>query len=66
MEITVNGEKLSIETAITMSNLLDELNIKREALAVELNKNILPKSEYDTKIIIDGDMLEIIQFVGGG
>ncbi len=37
MEITVNGENRRFNAGITMSNLLDELNIKREALAVELN-----------------------------
>jgi thiamine biosynthesis protein ThiS len=66
MEITINGEKRNLMSEMTMSNLLDELDIKREALAVELNKNILPKSEYDSMIIKDGDVLEIIQFVGGG
>lgn len=66
MEITVNGEKIGLSKEISMSDLLDELKIRREALAVELNKDILPKSEYDTKIIKDGDVIEIIQFVGGG
>jgi sulfur carrier protein len=66
MEITINGEKVGLSKVITVSNLLDDLNIKREALAVELNKDVLPKAEYDSKVIEDGDIIEIIQFVGGG
>ena len=66
MIIHINGEERTFENHLNMTNLLDLLQIKRVALAVELNKNILPKSEYDSCIIKDGDVIEIIQFVGGG
>ena len=66
MKITINGEERTLENELSMSQLLDMLKISREALAVELNKNILPKSEYDSTELNDGDVLEIVQFVGGG
>jgi len=66
MEITVNGEKKELESEMTISEFLNILKIKRQALAIELNKSIIKKSEYDSAIIKDGDVIEIVQFVGGG
>lgn len=62
--ITVNGEKLDFSGNI--SELLDVLKYNGKRVAVELNENIVPKSEYDNTIISDGDKLEIVRFVGGG
>jgi len=66
MEIIVNGDRKNLVEEISVSKLLDSLEIKRVALAVELNKQILPKTEYDKTILKDGDVIEIVQFVGGG
>lgn len=62
--ITVNGEELDFSGNI--SGLLDVLEYNGKRVAVELNENIVPKSEYDNTIISDGDKLEIVRFVGGG
>ena len=45
---------------------LDENNYRRTYIAVEKNGEILPKSEYDTTYLNDGDKIEIVSFVGGG
>ncbi|MDE6833060.1 MAG: sulfur carrier protein ThiS [Ruminococcus sp.] len=62
--ITVNGEKLDFSGNI--SELLDVLEYNGKRVAVELNENIVPKSEYDSTVLSDGDKLEIVRFVGGG
>ena len=62
--ITVNGEKIDFSGNI--SELLGVLEYNGKRVAVELNENIVPKSEYDNTIISDGDKLEIVRFVGGG
>ncbi|MCM1314225.1 MAG: sulfur carrier protein ThiS [Alistipes senegalensis] len=62
--ITVNGEKLDFSGNI--SELLDILEYNGKRVAVELNENIVPKSEYDNTVVSDGDKLEIVRFVGGG
>lgn len=62
--ITVNGEEL--EFSGNISELLDVLEYNGKRVAVELNENIVPKSEYDITIVSDGDKLEIVRFVGGG
>jgi sulfur carrier protein len=65
MNIVVNGEPISMES-LSVHGLLERLNIDPRRVAVELNMDILPKSDYDTTILKDGDILEIVHFVGGG
>ena len=65
MEITVNGDKTTIEEMSVLS-YLETLDIDPRRVAVELNLDILPKAEYETTVISDGDRIEIVHFVGGG
>ena len=66
MEVILNGEKKEIAENISVKKLLAGLGIKTEQVAVELNLTIVPKTEYENKIIKAGDKIEIISFVGGG
>ena len=66
MEVILNGEKKEIAENISVKKLLAGLGIKTEQVAVELNLTIVPKTEYENKIIKTGDKIEIISFVGGG
>ncbi|MDD5795524.1 MAG: sulfur carrier protein ThiS [Oscillospiraceae bacterium] len=63
--ITINGEKLE-KSEIRLSDYLAEKKYKTERIAVELNGEILPKSQYETTVLKDGDKAEIVSFVGGG
>jgi sulfur carrier protein len=65
MEITVNGDRVAIEGMSVLDFLLTT-EIDPARVAVELNLDILPKSDYSTTMLRDGDRLEIVQFVGGG
>ena len=65
MEITVNGDKTTIEEMSVLS-YLETLDIDPRRVAVELNLDILPKAEYETTVLSDGDRIEIVHFVGGG
>lgn len=65
MEIVLNGEShATSETSVL--GLLCSLDIDPRRVAVELNLDILPKSEYETAPLKDGDKIEIVHFVGGG
>lgn len=66
MEITVNGEKRRFESALTLTALIDVLGLDPRKLAVERNLEIVPKSKYAATALCDGDILEIVHFVGGG
>lgn len=66
MEIILNGEKKDVKENISLPDLLKELNLKPDRVAVELNLNIVDKNKYDQTLLKEGDKLEIVHFVGGG
>jgi sulfur carrier protein len=65
VEIQVNGERRAVGSC-TVLGLLEQLDIDPRRVAIELNLEILPKSDYGTTLLCDGDRVEIVQFVGGG
>lgn len=65
MIIQVNGETKEIGP-LTVVGLLQSLEIDPRRVAVELNLEILPKPDYETTTLQDGDRIEIVHFVGGG
>jgi len=65
MQITINGEQHSLEVQ-SMLQLLQSLEIDPRRVAVERNMEILPKTEYESTTLADGDRIEIVHFVGGG
>ena len=66
MFVTVNGESTEMRDGVSVAELLVQLQIKREAVAVEVNLDIVPKAAYDSLALKTGDKIEIVQFVGGG
>ena len=66
MKIIVNGQAKNISEVIFFSSLLDDLKIDRERIAVEINLEIIKKDRYDSLKLVEGDRIEILQFVGGG
>jgi thiamine biosynthesis protein ThiS len=66
MKVTVNGESAEIKSGSTVAELLDHLQISRNRVAVEVALEIVPKLKYDTQVLVDGDRIEIVHFVGGG
>ena len=66
MEITVNGEKREIVKEIKLFELLENLSLPQERIAVELNKEVVRKKDWETILVKDADKIEIVHFVGGG
>ncbi len=66
MVIKINGEKRDVEESMTVEGLLSLLGIRRDGTAVELNREIVPRSLYGETLLKDGDSLEVIRMVGGG
>ena len=65
MNVTING-KLQISSAETLGALVDQLGMKRDRVAIELNREIVPRDQWSQTPLHDGDRLEIVHFVGGG
>ena len=65
MRVTVNGEPRTLSGAATVAELLEQLDA-RGRLAVELNRRILPHSQWSARTLADGDRIEVIHAIGGG
>ena len=66
MKIFLNGKKINVGNNLTAQQLLSELGYQDKRIALEINGEITPKSEYSNKIIVENDMVEIITAIGGG
>jgi sulfur carrier protein len=64
--ITLNGEPYRLDGEARLGALITALKMRRTRIAVELNREVVPKADYDNTILKSGDQLEIINFVGGG
>ena len=66
MHLIVNGERKSYSEPISLAQLIEQLAMKGDRVAVELNREIVPRSQWSETDLHDGDRLEIVHFVGGG
>jgi thiamine biosynthesis protein ThiS len=66
LSITVNGEERRVAEGATVSDLLHELGIATPRVAVERNRDIVPKARYPETRLAAGDELEVVELVGGG
>lgn len=63
--VKINGELLDV-AGKTVTEYLSTTTYNAKRIAVERNGDIVPKAEYDTTILCDGDTVEVVSFVGGG
>ena len=66
MVAIVNGENHNLADGTTVAALLAALELGNRRVAVELNQDLVPKTEFSSRVIREGDRLEIVHFVGGG
>lgn len=66
IRITVNGSPRALDGGISVRELVVELGLDPEMVAVERNREIVRRPRYDEVTLEDGDQLEIVEFVGGG
>lgn len=66
MNVIINGEIKKISGGLSLNQLLRQLSLPDERIAVELNKEVIRKKDWEMIKINDADRIEIIHFVGGG
>ncbi len=66
LKININGENKECPTGSSVSKLLESLDIDNRYIAVELNHKIVPRTQFNEKILQENDSLEIVTLVGGG
>jgi thiamine biosynthesis protein ThiS len=66
MTLTINGEEKTFPADLTLAALVEQLGMKPDRVAVELNRRIVSRSEWPETRLKEGDRLEVVHFVGGG
>jgi thiamine biosynthesis protein ThiS len=66
MTVRLNGEERRCREDWTLLDLVTDLGLQGKRIAVEINRNIIPRDEYATRRLRAGDEIEIVHFVGGG
>jgi len=66
ISIVLNGEPAAVPPGLTVAGLLAHLRVDAARVAVELNREIVRKTEWDSTPVSDGATVEVVQFVGGG
>ena len=66
MKLYVNGDPREFAAGLTLAALIEQLGMKSDRVAVELNWEIVPRESWPETRLNDGDRLEIVHFVGGG
>ena len=64
--ISVNGKTRTLEAELSLQDLLQDLGMTTVRIAVELNGNIVPRSQFSSQLISNLDSIEIVQAIGGG
>jgi len=66
MTLNVNGKPMALQERASVRTLVDTLGLGEKRVAVEVNKELVVKQEWASRILREGDHVEVVTFVGGG
>lgn len=66
MRVTVNDEARELPEGATVADLVRQLGLGPRRIAVEVNRDVVPRATYGAVALRDGDVVEVVHFVGGG
>jgi sulfur carrier protein len=66
MKITINGEIKELESEVSLDRILELFSLPSQRVAVELNREVVRKKDWENVVVKDADKIEIVHFVGGG
>lgn len=66
MTITVNGKPREVGDGISVAQLIAELGFSGKRVAVEINEEIVPRASFETHVLREKDVVELVQFMAGG
>ncbi|MCK6534556.1 MAG: sulfur carrier protein ThiS [Polyangiaceae bacterium] len=66
MKLTVNGESCEVPDGLSVRGLVEHLGLIEGPVAVEKNREVVPRAEHANVLLAAGDVVEIVHFVGGG
>jgi len=66
IDVVINGQRRIMNAGTTVLALIAELGLDGKPVAVERNREVVPRAQHATTVLADGDRLEVVTFVGGG
>jgi len=66
MQIRLNGEQSVVDDAINLAQLVEQLELSGKRIAIEVNDELIPRSQHMQHQLSEGDRVEIVQAIGGG
>ena len=66
MQIQVNGDSIQLQDGTTITALIDQMELGERRVAVELNLEIVPRSQHPETVLSEGDRVELVHAIGGG
>ncbi|PXX93438.1 thiamine biosynthesis protein ThiS [Marinobacter vulgaris] len=66
MQVQVNGNPMELSDEATVAALIEQLSLTGKRLAVEVNEDIVPRSQHTEFTLSDGDRVEVVHAIGGG
>lgn len=66
MKIYINGEPHEVSKLISVAQLIEQLDLTGKRIAIELNQEIVPRSQHAETFLKENDQLEIVHAIGGG
>ena len=66
MHVLINGETKEIPGGINVKALLELLSLPQQRIAIEINRDVIRRDDWEAMVVDENDRIEIIHFVGGG
>ncbi len=66
MQIELNGDQMQVAEGLTLSGLITQMGLTGKRIAIELNLEIIPRSQHETTLLQESDKVEIVHAIGGG
>lgn len=66
VSISINGEMRQLDAPLSVAALMQSLGLEASKVAIERNLAIVPRSQHGAVMVVDGDVIEIVEFIGGG
>lgn len=66
MKIVLNGEEKEVPEGVNLRKMLEHFSLPTQRVAIELNREVVRRQQWDSIVVTDDDKIEVIHFVGGG
>lgn len=66
IDVVINGQQRVVHQGTTVASLIDELGLGGRPVAVERNREVVPRAQHASTVLTSGDRVEVVTFVGGG